>query len=104
MPPWPRPLRVTVGLTCVLYACLASSLPTLTRTATAAVLVPAAAVVVLAMRRRAEPHPTSSQVRPDLLARFGSALDVVLARHLVLRLAILLAWAWLGWHFLARTG
>lgn len=37
------------------------------------------------------------------VATVGEALRAVTLRRLLPRLLILLAWAWLGWHFLART-
>lgn len=43
-------------------------------------------------------------VRRDLLATVAAVLRAPMSRHLVVRLVVLLAWAWLGWHFLARTG
>lgn len=38
------------------------------------------------------------------LAGFGAAVSTLASRHLLLRLLLVLAWAWLGWHFLARSG
>lgn len=43
-------------------------------------------------------------VRRDRLASLPTVLRAAMSRHVLVRLAILLAWAWLGWHFLARTG
>ncbi|MBO0828986.1 MAG: hypothetical protein J2P24_14530 [Streptosporangiales bacterium] len=40
---------------------------------------------------------------PRSVATFGEALRAVPLRRLVPRLLIVLVWAWLGWHFLART-
>lgn len=37
------------------------------------------------------------------VATFNEALRAVMSRRLLLRVLIVLAWAWLGWHFLART-
>jgi hypothetical protein len=45
-----------------------------------------------------------SWLRRDRLARFGDVVRVVARRHIVLRATVLFVWAWLGWHFLARTG
>jgi Family of unknown function (DUF6186) len=41
--------------------------------------------------------------RLGVVARPGEVLDVLLSRRTV-RLLIVLAWIWLGWHFLVRTG
>lgn len=41
--------------------------------------------------------------RLGILARSGDALDVLLARRGT-RVFIVVVWAWLGWHFLVRTG
>lgn len=45
-----------------------------------------------------------SWLRSDWLARFSVAVAAVCSRHKVLRAGVLFVWAWLGWHFLARTG
>lgn len=42
--------------------------------------------------------------RPDWLGKFGEALEAASGRHIVLRILVAVCWAWLGWHFLARTG
>jgi hypothetical protein len=42
-----------------------------------------------------------SRFRPDRVARFSDALAYVTAPGRF-RVLVLLAWAWLGWHFLAR--
>ncbi|HZC27066.1 MAG TPA: DUF6186 family protein [Actinopolymorphaceae bacterium] len=42
-----------------------------------------------------------SKLRPDRVARFSDALAHVTAPGKV-RVLVLFAWAWLGWHFLAR--
>ncbi|MQA77738.1 MAG: hypothetical protein GEV10_04540 [Streptosporangiales bacterium] len=52
----------------------------------------AAIAVVVAWRRR------------DRLATLPTVLRAAMSRHLVVRVVVVLAWAWLGWHFLARTG
>jgi Family of unknown function (DUF6186) len=41
--------------------------------------------------------------RLGVLARAGEVLNALLARR-ANRVLIVLAWAWLGWHFLVRTG
>jgi hypothetical protein len=41
--------------------------------------------------------------RLGLLARSGAVLDALLARRAT-QLLLVLLWAWLGWHFLVRTG
>jgi hypothetical protein len=41
--------------------------------------------------------------RLGLLARPRDVLDGLLARRKT-RLLVVLAWVWLGWHFLVRTG
>ncbi len=45
-----------------------------------------------------------SWLRSDWLARFSAAVTAIGDRHRVLRAGVIFAWAWLGWHFLARTG
>lgn len=37
------------------------------------------------------------------LARVGDVVDALLARRAT-RLLLVFVWAWLGWHFLVRTG
>lgn len=46
----------------------------------------------------------ASWVRSDWLARFSVAVAAIGDRHRILRAGVIFAWAWLGWHFLARTG
>jgi hypothetical protein len=41
--------------------------------------------------------------RLGILARTGEVVDALLARRAT-RVVIVLTWAWLGWHFLVRTG
>jgi hypothetical protein len=41
--------------------------------------------------------------RLGVLARSGAVLDALLARRAT-QLLLVLLWAWLGWHFLVRTG
>jgi Family of unknown function (DUF6186) len=41
--------------------------------------------------------------RLGLLARSVAVLDALLARRAT-QLLLVLLWAWLGWHFLVRTG
>jgi Family of unknown function (DUF6186) len=41
--------------------------------------------------------------RLGLLARSGDVLDTLLARRGT-QVLVVLVWAWLGWHFLVRTG
>jgi hypothetical protein len=41
--------------------------------------------------------------RLGVLARAGEVVDALLARRST-RMLIVLGWAWLGWHFLVRTG
>lgn len=45
-----------------------------------------------------------SWLRSDRLARFSVAVAAACDRHRVIRAVVIFAWAWLGWHFLARTG
>ncbi len=45
-----------------------------------------------------------SRVDNDRLARFGDVLRAMFRRHIMIRATVLFGWAWLGWHFLARTG
>jgi hypothetical protein len=42
-----------------------------------------------------------SKLRPQRVARFSDALAFVTTPGKV-RVLVLVAWAWLGWHFLAR--
>ena len=44
-----------------------------------------------------------SWARSDWLARFGEVARAVCQRHIAARAMVLFVWAWLGWHFLART-
>jgi hypothetical protein len=41
--------------------------------------------------------------RLGVMARPGEVVDALLARRWS-RMVIVLVWAWLGWHFLVRTG
>ncbi|HEX6195574.1 MAG TPA: DUF6186 family protein [Jiangellaceae bacterium] len=45
-----------------------------------------------------------SRVHNARLAHFGDVIRAMFQRHVMIRATVLFGWAWLGWHFLARTG
>lgn len=45
----------------------------------------------------------ASLVSRRWFATVGEAIRAMTSRRLLLRLLIVCIWAWLGWHFLART-